>query len=126
VTEEFRGEDYEQDALTMRLQKIFLFLYGWQDRLIQRLDEWCLKEVMARRRSVPEEWYQDNNGLRLGGLLGFGTEFFALTVCLLLESIQSYLVYTLVIANGVWLTAILYRKFLLTGKILRKIPAGEI
>jgi Phosphatidylglycerophosphate synthase len=120
ITEELREEDYYQDAATMRLQRVFYLLYGWQDRLMHRLDAWCLKNVTESSESVPATWYRDAAGLRLTGLLGFGTEFVVLTVCLLLNNIRSYLFFTIIGLNCVWLLAILYRKIFLAKKILMK------
>ncbi len=117
VTEELRGEDYLGDAVTIRLQKIFYFLYGWQDRLMDRLDEWCLGNKKREDTALEARWFQDRTGLLLGGFLGFGTEFVLLTACLLLGNIQLYLFFTLVVLNCLWLTAILYRKVFLRVRI---------
>jgi len=117
VTEELREEDYRQDPATLRLQRIFYFLYGWQDRLMNRIDSWCLKGAKGSNESVIAGWYQDTAGLLLSGFLGFGTEFVLLTGCLLLNNIRLYLFFTIIVLNGVWLSAILYRKIFLPGKI---------
>jgi CDP-alcohol phosphatidyltransferase len=117
ITEELREEDYHEDAVTIRLQRIFYLLYGWQDRFMNRLDSWCLGDLEKRNESVVAGWYQDTAGLRLGGFLGFGTEFVLLTVCLLLNSIQLYLFFSIIILNCVWMSAILYRKNFLAEKI---------
>lgn len=115
VTEELRGEDYLEDGLTIRLQEIFQFLYGWQDQAMARLDAWCLGK--RKGEDTEARWFRDRIGLLLGGFLGFGTEFVLLTACLLLGNIQLYLVVTLGVLNCVWLSAILYRKMILGVKI---------
>jgi hypothetical protein len=117
ITEELREEDYHGDAVALQLQKIFLLLYGWQDCLVNRLDSWCLRGIERRKESAAAEWYQDAVGLRLGGLLGFGTEFVLLTVCLLLNNIRLYLFFSIVILNCVWISAIGYRKIVLAKRI---------
>jgi phosphatidylglycerophosphate synthase len=117
ITEKLRDEDFHEDAVTIRLQKTFYILYGWQDRLMIRLDSWCLGDIKSRNQSVKARWYQDTAGLRLGGFLGFGTEFVLLTVCLLLNSIQLYLFFSIIVLNCVWISTILYRKIFLAGKI---------
>lgn len=123
LTEELRDEDYQQDVTTVRLQRIFLLLYGWQDRLMVRIDAWCLGKDSSGGLPIPE-WYQDAIGLRLGGLLGFGTEFVVLTACLLLGSVPAYLFFTIILFNIVWLVAIVYRKFILGRRISLKRSAG--
>ncbi len=117
ITEELREDDYDEDALTIRLQKTFFILYGWQDRLMKRLDLWSMGDIERRNESVKTRWYQDITGLRLGGFLGFGTEFVLLTVCLLLNSIQLYLFFTIIVLNCVWISTVLYRKIFLAGRI---------
>jgi len=117
LTEELRKEDYHEDAETIRLQRTFYFLYGWQDRLMNRLDSWCMAGIDERNDSVTARWYQDATWLRLGGFLGFGTEFALLTVCLLFSNVQLYLFFTVVVLNCIWLLAILYRKTVLARKL---------
>ncbi len=106
VTEELRDEDLAGDVLTLLLQKIFLLLYGWQDRLIAALDARC-----RHMRGDPpiDAWYTDKAGLRINALFGMGTEFVAVTLCFAAGSLHSYLLITLVGFNVVWGAAILYR-----------------
>ncbi len=108
VTEELRDEDLAQDALTVLLQKIFIVLYGWQDRLIAALDAAC-----RNRRGDPpaDAWYTDKTGLRFNSLFGMGSEFVALAVCLAAGSLHAYLLVTLGGFNALWGAAIVYRLF---------------
>ncbi len=108
VTEELREEDLAQDALTVRLQKTFLFLYGWQDRLIAAIDAACRR---MRGRPAADAWYTDRTGLRFNSLFGMGSEFVALALCLASGSLHAYLLVTLVGFNAVWGAAIVYRLF---------------
>ncbi len=120
ITEELRNEDFYEDAVTIWLQKTFYILYGWQDRLMIRLDSWCLGDIERRNESVITGWYQNVAGLRLDGFLGFGTEFVLLTVCLLLNNIRLYLFFSIIVLNCVWMSAILYRKVFLAEKYRQK------
>ncbi len=116
ISEELRDQDYLEDRTTLWLQRMFIFLYGWQDRLMLRLDVWCFRGENREHGTVPAAWYQDVIALRLSGLLGFGTEYVVLTACLLFGSVSTYLFFTLIFFNGVWLCSILYRKFFLSRK----------
>jgi CDP-alcohol phosphatidyltransferase len=116
ISEELGDQDYLEDRTTLWLQKIFLFLYGWQDRLMLRLDVWCFRGENREDSMMPAAWYQDAMALRLSGLLGFGTEYVVLTACLLLGSVSTYLFFTLIVFNGVWLCSIFYRGFFLSRK----------
>ena len=39
IAEEITEDDRAGDPVALRLQKVFVFLYGWQDRLICRIDQ---------------------------------------------------------------------------------------
>ncbi|MDE3057626.1 MAG: CDP-alcohol phosphatidyltransferase family protein [Bacteroidota bacterium] len=110
ATEELQEKDLSQDRLTLALQKIFLALYGWQDEMMKEIDGWCRN---GRNEDVQlQRWYAASPALSLNKLFGMGTEFVTLTVCLLLGSVWTYLLFSLVVFNCLWLAAILYRKFI--------------
>ncbi len=106
TTEEIRPEDLEQDRWTLRLQRGFLFFYGWQDRMMIRIDRW------SKRGQVVDEasWYGDRKGIRWSGLLGLGTENAVLAAFTLFGALPHYLLFNLLVSNGVWWGAILYRR----------------
>jgi hypothetical protein len=116
ISEELRDQDQLEDRTTLWLQRMFLFLYGWQDRLMLWLDVWCFRGGNREHGTMPATWYQDAIALQLSGLLGFGTEYVVLTACLLLGSVPTYLFFTLIFFNEVWFCSILYRKFFLLRK----------
>jgi phosphatidylglycerophosphate synthase len=109
VTETLRMEDRaEADRVALALQKIFLLLYGWQDRFIAALDARCRAKAGGPDAG---SWYTDPAGLRFNALFGMGTEFVALTLCLCAGSIEAYLILTLGVFNLLWASAVLYRFF---------------
>ena len=117
IAEDLQEQDYENDRLTVSLQKTFLFLYGWQDRLMQRLDTWSRRKVPSTFGSERAQWHADAAGLRLGGFLGIGTEYVLLTTSLLLGSVWLYLIFSLIVLNGVWIMTIFYRRSVLAERI---------
>ncbi len=105
--EEVQEEDRRGDRLALRLQRIFLVLYGWQDRLMAAIDAWS-------RRGTPlpdEAWFGDRAALRWSGFLGLGTELFLLTVCSLCDALPTYLALNLAGMNLVWAGCVAYRKW---------------
>lgn len=109
VTEEIRQDDREtMDGVTLLLQKIFLLMYGWQDRFVAALDARCRANAGS---PTAEEWYTDAVGIRFNTLFGMGTEFVACAVCLSAGWIEAYLLLTLGVFNLLWIAAILYRFF---------------
>lgn len=117
ITEDFRKEDYSEDKVTMELQRTFILLYGWQDKLMESLDKWSGQEVRSASTASSAQWYGDETGLRLGGFLGIGTEFVLLTACLLLGSVWLYLFFSMIVLNGVWMVTICYRRVVLAGRM---------
>ncbi|MGA9121475.1 MAG: CDP-alcohol phosphatidyltransferase family protein [Bacteroidota bacterium] len=117
TTEEIRPEDLNEDPWTRRLQRIFLFLYGWQDAMMVRLDRWAKRGL----RGSDEAWYGDRVGIRWSGFLGLGTENIVLVLFSLFDALPQYLLFNLVFMNLVWWTCVLYRRTL-AGRLAKRAP----
>ena len=115
ISEQITEEDRMGDPIAYWLQQVFVLIYGWQDTLMYGIDAWC------RGRNVGEvqrkRWFSDKPGLRISGFLGFGTELALLTTWSLINDVHLYLLLNVFLMNGVWLTAILYRKFVLARQL---------
>jgi phosphatidylglycerophosphate synthase len=108
VSEELRHEDRDVDTFTLLLQRMFLVLYGWQDRFVAALDARC----RAQHGDPPAvAWFTDRTGLSFNRFFGMGTEFVALTVCCAVGSLHAYVLATLIGFNALWGAAIVYRFF---------------
>lgn len=116
IVEDLREEDYAVDRLTLRLHYIFQFLYGWQDRLMQRLDRWC-KGKRVFTEAQEQQWYGDLPALRLSGLLGLGTELCVLMICSIVNRLELYLYLNILVMNVVWGVSLFYRRYLLAPRI---------
>ena len=132
ITEEITEEDQRGDPVAFRLQQIFLFIYGWQDRLMYRIDRWSQGERFQLKShpdkvgtkpktqilsELPSAWYSDRFALRLSGLLGFGTEFALLTLCSLFNELHLYLQLNVYVMNGILAASILYRRMWLADNL---------
>jgi phosphatidylglycerophosphate synthase len=115
LTEELTEEDLKSGRLTLSLQRAFLAIYGWQDRLMVRIDLWCRRGRDDRKFLVP--WYSDTVGLRLSGLLGMGTELFVLMLCSVFDQLVLYLYLNLAIMNGILLASLIYRRQFLSNRL---------
>ncbi|MER3524731.1 MAG: hypothetical protein C4326_11920 [Ignavibacteria bacterium] len=117
LVEDIREEDL-QDKKTLHLQRFFLVVYGWQDRLIARLDVWCRGggELGDQRANM---WFGDRTALRLSGCMGMGTELGMLTLFSLLHRLEEYLVVNVVGGNLLAVGAVLYRRFALRRRLTR-------
>jgi len=61
-------------------------------------------------------WYSDTLGLRISGLLGFGTELFLLMACSVLDKLPLYLYLNMFFMNGILILCIVYRKYTLSSR----------
>ncbi len=118
VTEEVTRDDLTGDPLALSLQRIFLFIYGWQDRLMLRIDFWCRGDRSDREFLL--RWYSDATGLRLSGLIGIGTELFLLMVCSLFNELRLYLILNVMVMNGILFFSIFYRRLSLLPSLESK------
>ena len=122
VTEEIREEDLVGEPRALRMQRLFLFLYGWQDNLMVRLDRWSMRGVSTQRT---EEWYGNRTALVLSGFLGIGTELFILMLFSLARRLDLYLWVNIVGLNGVWGICVLYRRGVLARRLRQAIPSNS-
>jgi phosphatidylglycerophosphate synthase len=120
ITEEIREEDLKKGRVELTLQRIFQFIYGWQDRWMVQIDRWCMKRARDlsgyTQNGSPENhvaWYSNRFALLLSGLLGFGTELFLLMICSVFQRIELYLYINVVVMNGILLINIMFRRVVL-------------
>ena len=125
LSEEILGEDLKKGGLELILQRIFQFIYGWQDRLMFKIDRFCFSDrfnqsyVSGKNKHINNadiNWYSDLTALRISGLLGFGTEYFLLMLCSIMNRVELYLYLNVFFMNGIFLFSILYRRFVLIKK----------
>jgi phosphatidylglycerophosphate synthase len=115
ISEEITEEDRMGDPVAFRLQRAFVLIYGWQDRLMSRIDCWCMGDRFGETHlSV---WYSDRFGLRLSGVMGFGTEYILLAACSWWNMLDAYLLLNVFVLNGVWLASVLYRRLVLSKNL---------
>jgi phosphatidylglycerophosphate synthase len=115
IVEEVTDADRKGDRVALVLQRVFNVLYGWQDRLMLAIDTWC-RGGRVDARLLPT-WYGDGFGLRLSGLLGFGTELMLLGACSWFGRLETYLILNCVVMNAVWLASIAYRRYFLSRNL---------
>jgi len=122
ITEELQEEDLNRDGFEITLQRIFQIIYGWQDRLMARIDGWSARKTFQKSPATEQReyteshkaWYSDPLALRISGFLGFGTELFLLMLCSVFNHLELYLYLNLFLMNGIMIICIMYRRFLLS------------
>lgn len=118
VTEEITVNDLEGDPVALRLQEVFQFIYGWQDRLMLRVDTWCRRG--REERDFLGRWYSDPTGLKLSGLVGFGTELFLLMICSVFNELSLYLFLNVFFMSGIVMLSVFYRRWYLSVTLFAK------
>lgn len=108
IVEEITEEDRGGNRTDLALQRVFGWIYTWQDRMMLRIDRWCRAGRVSD--GLLPTWYGDRLALRLSGLLGFGTELSLLAVCSWADALGLYLWLNLVLMNGIWAASVLYRR----------------
>jgi len=109
TSEELTPEDRGEDRRTAALHRTFLLLYGWQDRLMARLDAFAAGGA-APAGAQAGLWYGDVTGVRLSGFLGLGTELFLLTACSVAGALGVYLLLNIAGMNLLWVCCVAYRR----------------
>ena len=97
------GKDSKKVAIF--LQRVFLILYGWQDRFIIKIDKWGLKYF----DKCPSGWYLNRNLLTMTCWLGLGMQLFFITLFSILNQLYFYLWFTVLCGNIYWIFLAFYR-----------------
>jgi phosphatidylglycerophosphate synthase len=114
TSEVLSDADHRQDRITLLLQRIYLFLYGWQDAIIARLDMLCRGRML---RINEQQWYGDHVAIRMSAFLGIGTELLLLTVFSIANRLGDYLWVNIAGMNLWWGICVGYRRFVLRAKV---------
>lgn len=113
--------DLAADATDLLLQKMYLGIYGWQDRLMAMIDQWCHGRKDIQRSTSQDEdlvrWYSDSSALRLSGFLGLGTELALLAFCSFAGHLRLYLWLNVIGMNSIFILSVFYRRFILSPRL---------
>ncbi len=106
--------DRQGDPVALRLQRLYLLLYGWQDHLIRRIDRWSADPAKSlpphARQAFTKKWFTQSVALRLSSFLGLGTELTFVIGALFLKHPGVYLYFNLIGLNSFALLCIWYRR----------------
>jgi phosphatidylglycerophosphate synthase len=116
TSEAVRPEDAAAGGAAFALQRVFQFLYGWQDAWMASIDRWCRGGV-ERSGLTDTLWYGDARALRLSGFLGLGTELFLLMLCSVAGAMTVYLWVNLLLMNALWGSCVWYRRVVLRAAL---------
>jgi phosphatidylglycerophosphate synthase len=117
VTEEDRKSE---DKVTLILHRIFQFIYGWQDYLVFKADNYFLNKLISKppagsaenikykTSNVKELWYKDRPFLSIASLLCIGSHMVLIAVFAVIGKFEYYLVLNLILWNLLLIFAVFY------------------
>ena len=114
-----RVEEGQIDLWDLRLQTLFVWVYGWQDKMVEKLDALC--RSLARVSDDEEtlrNWYSDRSFLAWISPLCLCTNNIMLVVFSLLNQLELFLILLISLMN-------LYALALLAWKVLGRRPAAS-
>ena len=111
VTEEDL-QSAEESRWDLRLQKLFAWAYGWQDRLVEKMDFFSRK--LARVPDTEEalkEWYSDRWFLTGISPLCLCTNNVMLAIFSLLGQVELFLILLVSVMNFYWMGLLVFKIF---------------
>lgn len=90
--------------LLFTLQLIYQFIYGWQDKIISRIDSFAIGRFKLINnhpggKKLKEEWYGNKKFLSYVSPLCFGTQIFILSLFTLADNLSGFLWFIIIAGN---------------------------
>ncbi|MBD3234725.1 MAG: hypothetical protein GF315_13450 [candidate division Zixibacteria bacterium] len=100
------------NVFVLLLQRLYKFIFGWQDYLINRLDQRMVKSISDDKQSdfYQISWYHNKPWMTATSALCFGTHIFTMVICLLLGEPQAALWIISIGFNTYLIALLLYKK----------------
>lgn len=122
LIENVTAEDIaSQDKWTTFLQRVFMLIYGWQDKLFYMLDKIMLKKLtnasnntLSNRETQQTQftphlkWYTNKPFLTLASLLSIGTHIFLICISALIGRFEYYIFVNLILMNLLLILSVIY------------------
>jgi phosphatidylglycerophosphate synthase len=100
VTEEDRANAEKADPWGLRLQILFVWVYGWQDKMVEQLDALCRRLAhVPDTEEVLRDWYSDRGFLARISPLCLCTNNIMLVVFSLLDQLELFLILLISLMN---------------------------
>jgi len=106
LDESVKEEDKAGDKFTLFLQRIFLLIYGWQDKLIIRFDKFLCRNLIRQlteknidEQTIRKTWYENKTFLTMASSLSIGTHIFLICTFSVIKEYKVYLFINLIFMN---------------------------
>ncbi|MFC1561983.1 CDP-alcohol phosphatidyltransferase family protein [candidate division KSB1 bacterium] len=96
---------------TLRLQRVYLWIYGWQDALVRIIDTLLYSRIKKRYPDADalSVWYGNKRFLSLASVLGLGVQIGFISVFSLFDRVYIYFWFVCAVMNLYLLFLIAYR-----------------
>jgi phosphatidylglycerophosphate synthase len=106
---------------TLRLQKLFVWVYGWQDRLVERLDFIFRKRAGVSQRDETS-WYMDRFFLAAISPLCLCTNNVMLAIFSLFDQLELFLILLISLMNFYGLSLLIWKTLKWKTEVATKFP----
>lgn len=97
----------KQDKWTTFLQRVFMVIYGWQDKLFYFLDKLLVKGFNSNEEKL-RVWYQNKSFLTIASSLSIGTHIFLICVSAIIGRFDYYIFVNLILMNLLLILSVVY------------------
>lgn len=97
----------KQDKWTTFLQRIFMLIYGWQDKLFFAIDNRLIKGFADNEEKL-RLWYQNKPFLTVASSLSIGTHIFLICLSAVIGRFDYYIFVNLILMNLLLILSVVY------------------
>jgi len=113
VTDEDRRR---QDKWTTFLQRVFMLIYGWQDRLFYSIDRRLVSGFSGDEIKL-HAWYQNKPFLTIASSLSIGTHIFLICVSAIIGRFDYYIFVNLILMNLLLILSVVFHYISTVNKL---------
>jgi len=106
---------------TLRLQKLFVWVYGWQDRLVERLDL-IFRKLAGVSQTDETSWYMDRCFLAAISPLCLCTNNVMLAIFSLFDQLELFLILLISLMNFYGLSLLIWKTLKWKTEVATKLP----
>ena len=117
ILENVTDEDkIQQDKWTTFLQRIFMLIYGWQDKLFYLIDKRLISSFGGDESKL-RVWYQNKSFLTLASSLSIGTHIFLICISAIIGRFEYYIFVNLILMNLLLILSVVFHYISTVNKL---------
>lgn len=117
ILENVTDEDkIQQDKWTTFLQRIFMLIYGWQDKLFYLIDKRLISGFSGNETKL-RAWYQNRPFLSLASSLSIGTHIFLISISAIIGRFDYYIFVNLILMNLLLILSVVFHYISTVNKL---------